>query len=202
VANATDAHRIRIQPNIRVPVTLIPGRASNFVLTTIYGEITMLKRALLLALMLVLAGCQFGNINVRPNGDGTASVTISMSESDVNGLIQAALARTSNPLLRDPRVDLQPGQIVINGTHDRRDGGGSVSGSINVALTVSGGKVQAQITAANIEGVPLSDGRIAELNQQLAQHFTDRVNRDNRNAQVTSINITDSTLDIGLTVSR
>src|SRR5688572_4673726 len=118
----------------------------------------MLKRsALLMMLMLLLAGCQFGNVNIQPNGNGSATVTITLSEADANALVQAALANMGNPLLRDPRIDLQPGQIVINGTHDRRDGGGTVSGSMNVSLSAASGGVQAQITAANIEGIALTD---------------------------------------------
>lgn len=161
----------------------------------------MLKRLVLLTVLpFVLAACQFGNVSVQRNEGGGAAVTITLSESEVNTLVQTALTGTGNPLLRNPTIDLQPGQIVINGTHDRRDGSGTVSGSVTVTLSVSGGKVQAQITAANIEGVALTDERIASLNQQLAIVFGNRINRDNRNAQVTAITITDSSIQITISV--
>ena len=108
----------------------------------------------------------------------------------------------SNPLLRDPKVDLQPGQIVINGEHDRRDGGGRVSGSVTMTLSVQNGALLAQITAADIEGLDMSDARIAEFNQRMAERMTARAGRDNPVVTMQSVTITDTDIQFVFTAQR
>ncbi|MBL8155980.1 MAG: hypothetical protein JNM70_17510, partial [Anaerolineae bacterium] len=58
-----------------------------------------------------MVGCR-ANLQVERSADGGVDVTATISEQDVNAAVADALAQ-SNPLLRNPQVDLQPGQIVI-----------------------------------------------------------------------------------------
>jgi hypothetical protein len=163
-----------------------------------------MKRWLMITLALVfaLAGCNFGNVDVQRNGDGSATVTATMSEADVNAIIQEALARAGNPLLRNPQVDLQDGQLVINGEHEKRDGSGTVSGTMTATVTAQNGALLAQITSLNIEGVDIGDARVAELNQRLADGFTRRANRDNRQVTVQSVTVANDSMVIVLNVTR
>src|SRR3990172_5965871 len=85
-----------------------------------------LRMLCVLLATLALAACNRGTVEVQGNGDGTATVTVTVTEAEIDAAIADALD-VSNPLLRDPVVDLQPGQIVVSGEHDRRDGGGGVS---------------------------------------------------------------------------
>lgn len=149
---------------------------------------------------LSLVGCR-GQFNVERNPEGGADVTITLAESDINAAITEALNERENPLLRDPQVDLQPGQIVINGTHDRRDGSGSVSGSLTATVTIQDGALLAQVTQADIEGVDLSDERIARFNERLAENFNRRASR-NDGLTMQSVTITDGDIEIKFNVRR
>jgi regulator of protease activity HflC (stomatin/prohibitin superfamily) len=161
----------------------------------------MLQRVFLFLVAVVsLAACQFGSVSVERNADGTADVTVSLTESEANTMIQAALEQSANPLLRNPSVDLQSGQLVISGEHDRKDGGGRVSGTASVTLAVVNGEIQAQVTSATFEGWDVSDARIAEFNQQLAAQLGGRARRDNARATLSSITISDNALNIVVTV--
>lgn len=160
-----------------------------------------LRLLLLMLVVLPLAACRRGTIEVQRNGNGTANVTVTVTEAEVNAAITDAL-NVSNPLLRDPTVDLQPGQIVISGEHDRRDGNGRVSGSVTMTLTVQDGALLAQIVSADIEGLDMSDARIAEFNQRMTERMTARAGRDNRAVDMQSVTITDSDVQIVFMAGR
>lgn len=163
----------------------------------------MIKRLILmLMLMGVLTACNRDNISVQPNGDGTATVSVNLGESEVNQMISTILAANANPLLRNPSVDLQNGQIVISGEHERRDGGGLVSGTLTMQISVTSGNVNAQISAVNIEGLTVNDERIAELNRQLAERLAGRARQNNGQATLSAINITNDALQIQITIRR
>lgn len=147
-------------------------------------------RVLLLILIATLgAACDRGNIQVDRNGNSSASITVTLTEAEFNSMINDALAG-SNPLLRDPIVDFQPGQIIISGEHERRAGAGRVSGTLTMTLSVQNGALLAQITAVNIEGLDLTDARITEFNQRLAERMTQRAGRDNPILTVQSVTVT------------
>jgi hypothetical protein len=163
----------------------------------------MTKKLAILSILvtLLVSACQFGGVNVSRNEDGTLNADVSLTESDVNTIIQNALAQSGNPLLRDPNVDLQNGQIVVTGTHDKRDGSGSVSGTMTLTVTVNNGALSVQVTALNVEGLVADDNRIAQLNQQLAGVFGQRGLGSNNRAQITAVTITDNALTFTLKVT-
>lgn len=163
-----------------------------------------LSSLILMSLLLVtLAACNRGEVtDVQRNPEGGVDVTVRLTETEVNEAITDALNAAANPLLRDPSVDLQAGQIVINGQHERRDGGGTVSGSLTVTVTVEGGALLAQVTQADIEGWDASNERIAQFNQRLAENFSRRANRDNQQITVTAVNITDTELEVTFNAKR
>ena len=142
--------------------------------------------------MLLVSACNFGNVGINRNADGSTDITIALTESDVNNIITNTLAPAQNPLLRDPQVDLQNGQIYITGTHDRRDGGGSVSGNLTVNASVTNGQVSVVATSLNIEGFAADDARLQDFNNQLAAGLGAGGLGANRDAQITSISITDN----------
>lgn len=154
-------------------------------------------------LVLTLAGCNRGEVtDVQRNPEGGVDVTVNLTEAEVNEAITDALATAANPLLRNPSVDLQPGQIVVTGEHERRDGSGTVNGSLTITVTVQDGTVLAQVTQSSIEGFDLTDERIAQFNTRLAENFTRRANRDNREITVTAITITDTELQVTFNARR
>ena len=168
-----------------------------------FGDKTMIQRLILVLIAIfTLAACNRDNVTISPDGEGSTTITVTLSEAEFNTLIATALANTENPLLRDPSVDFQNGQVVISGEHDRRDGNGRVSGTMTMQIQVVNGAIQAQITAVNIQGLDISDERIAELNQRLAEQLAERAQRDNPFTTLSSINITDDAIEINITVTR
>jgi hypothetical protein len=165
----------------------------------------MKTRALLCLVlaMAVLVGCRRGTLtDVQRDPNGGVDATFRMTEAEANDAISEALANSGNPLLRNPKVDLQPGQIVVNGERDTVNSGGRVSGSLTLTLTAQNGALLAQVTKADIDGVPLTDQRIQQFNQRLQDGFNRRANRDNKQITFQSVMITDSDIQITFNAKR
>lgn len=148
----------------------------------------------------ILSACG-GTVSIQRNPEGGANITITLSESDVNIAIQTALSQMTNPLLRNPSVSLEDGQIIINGEHDRRDGGGRVSGSITLVPRVSDGALEIQATAINIDGLEASDERLAQFNQRFASAITQRLNNAPR-IEILSVTVRADQLEAVFNVRR
>lgn len=164
-----------------------------------------MKTHLLIALLVALAltACRRGELtNIERNPEGGVTVTARLTEADVNAAVTEALAQAENPLLRNPQIDLQNGVIVVSGEHERRNGGGTVSGSINVTLTVQNGAILAQVSNLNIEGLDVADERLTTFNQRLANGFTARANRENRQITVDAVTITNDAIEITITAQQ
>ena len=164
-----------------------------------------MKIRLLMMCMLILglAACNRGNVSdVQRDPNGGVDATVSLTEQEVNDTVVEALAKQGNPLLRNPKIDLQPSQLVINGEHERLDGTGKVSGSITITITLQNGSLLPQITKAEIQGWDASDSRIAEFNQRLTDAFNRRANRDNKQITFKSITITDTNLTFTVNIKR
>jgi hypothetical protein len=156
---------------------------------------------LFLILVFGLAACN-RDVNVEVNGDGTATVSVSVTEAEVNTVVQTALGNRGNPLLRNPVVDLQNGQIVISGEHERRDGNGTVSGTVTLRATVVNSALQLEVTDVDIEGWDANDERIQQFNDRLEELLGGRARQNNGNATLQSVSITDDSLTIEILVSR
>lgn len=159
-----------------------------------------LRLFLLLVLVFSLAACN-RDVDVQVNGDGTADISVSVTEVEVNTVVQNALSG-NNPLLRNPSVDLQNGQIVVSGEHDRRDGGGTVAGTVTLSATVSNGELQVQVTSVNIEGWDANDERIQQFNDAIAERLGGRARQNNGNASLQSVSISNDSLTFVIRVSR
>jgi hypothetical protein len=156
---------------------------------------------LLLMLLFSLAACN-RDMSIDVNPDGSATISISLTEAEVNTFVQNALNASNNPLLRNPSVDLQNGQIVISGEHERRDGGGTVAGTITLSATVVNGQLQVQITDVNIEGWDAGDERIQQFNDALEERLGGRARQNNGNATLESVTISNDSLSIQIRVRR
>lgn len=159
-----------------------------------------LRILLVLIAALTLAGCRRGTIQIQPNGADGASVTVTWTEADVNAAVQDALTASGNPLLRNPKVDLQNGQIAVTGERDRVNGG-TVQGSFTLTLTAQNGTILPQISAVNVDGVTVNDQTVTALNDRLRDAFNRRANQTRR-VTVQSVTITDSSVQVVAEVQR
>lgn len=156
----------------------------------------MFTRMMLLFLVAVgLVACNRDSFGAQRNQEGGLDITVSATEAEVNTLIQTALTQSANPLVRNPSVDLQDGQIVISGEHDKRDGSGQrVNGTITVVPSVLDGRLAVQVTSVNIEGWDASDARVQEINQKIEQALQGRAVQDNPNVDLTRVMVSNDNL--------
>ncbi len=148
---------------------------------------------------LLLAACGAGRVEIiRERGSDVFQVTVELNEGDVAQLVADALTASANPLLRDPVVDLQNGQIEVTGTHERRDGGGSVNGRILLTASVQDEHLVLQATEINLEGVDVSDARIAQFNNNLAERISGRAGQRLSNITLTGVSVSDNLLVLTL----
>jgi len=146
-----------------------------------------------LLLALVLTGCRRGEVSIDRDA-GTLSVTL--TESDINTALKTILAARPNPLFRDPSADLQPGVIVLNGQHERRDGQGTVSGTVTLRPSVVDGAVHVSVEGVSVEDVDASDTRVQTFAEDLAALLNNQSSLRERRTTITALTITDSALEI------
>ena len=154
----------------------------------------------MLALMAIsafaLVGCRRGDLSIDRKA-GTVNVTL--SESDVNAAIEAAMAAAENPLLRNPSVDLRDGAIVVNGEHLRRDGSGqTVSGSVTISPAVANNQLSISVTAVDIEGVAIDDAQAQEFANRVAERINAAIARTVRVLEVSSLTVSDTGIEFAL----
>ncbi len=152
---------------------------------------------LVLALALAVAACN--RVEIERNPEGGATVTLTLTQSDLNTIISEALAAAPNPLLRNPQVTLQEGSVLVSGTHERRDGGGTVSGSFVVTFSIQDGALVAQVSSLNIEGYAVADSELADLNARLAGGMSRRADDGVR---FTSVTVTPQAVTLVFEVRR
>ncbi len=162
-------------------------------------------RILLLCILTMtgLAACNRGNVtDVERDPNGGVDATVTLTEQEVNDAVIEALSKQANPLLHSPKIDLQAGQMVINGEHERRDGKGTVSGSLTVTISIQDGTLLPRITKTDIEGFDATDSRISEFNQRLVEVFNKRANLDSKQITFKAITLTDTNLSFTINVKR
>lgn len=157
----------------------------------------------LLVLMAVsafaLVGCRRGDLSIDREA-GTINVTL--SESDVNAAIEAALAALAaaeNPLLRNPSVDLREGTLVVSGEHLRRDGSGqTVSGTVTFTPVVANNQLSISVTAVDIEGVALNDTQAQAFADRVAERINAAIARTVRVLEISSLTVSDTGIEFAL----
>jgi hypothetical protein len=149
--------------------------------------------------LIVLTGCNF---SAERNPGGGLDVTVAISEADVNTAVRQALDASADPLLRNPSVDLQNGRMVISGEHDRRDGGGRVSGSVTLSPGVTNGMLTLQASSLAIEGFEATDDRLVQFNERLAAGLNQLAASARGQITVQAVTVTDSELQVRFNAQR
>lgn len=165
-------------------------------------------RNLLIMISLIVSGlaltaCGAGRVEItRERGSDVFQIMAELNEADIAGLVEQALDNRNDPLLKDPVVDLQAGQIVVTGTAERRDGGGEVDGRLVIVPSVVDGQLAIEITEVDIDGTDLNDDRIERFNNNLSDRLARRAEQRNRQINFTSVSVTDDLLTLSLEATR
>jgi hypothetical protein len=135
--------------------------------------------ALLAVLVLGSLACTIGGLTLDKNA---ATIDINLTQDQINTIIQKAAAEntdTANQLLDSiTGVELHDGFVRLLGTTKGSDGS-EVNGSYATSFTAENDMLKAQIIAVNIPGVTLTDPRIAQMNQQMADALSKSVTESN-----------------------
>jgi hypothetical protein len=152
------------------------------------------------ALLTMAVGCTLGGVDVQGNPEGGLDITVRLTEAEVNSLVVGVLANNPGIPLRNVSVDLQPGQMILNGIYNRPMGG-TANGRIVVSVSAVNGVIQPVITQVDVEGFSANDATLRQFNEQLGQALGARGTQANRNARITVLAITDTTLTFTLRVN-
>ena len=119
------------------------------------------KFSLIALLVLIVGAMAFPTLAA----DKTKTVTVSLSESDINSSF-----RVTNPRLRtitDVKVDLQPGQVGIGGTYTTPKTS-PIPVSVTLAPTVSNGRVTWTVLSATANGKTASAELLTQINASIS----------------------------------
>ena len=147
---------------------------------------------LLVLSMLVLStlACSFSGVTL---GKGNAEVTVNLQEKGINELLQNTTNHigAEDILLSEiTRVDLQNGMIRVFGIYTKPDGS-DAEGSYDLALSAENGRIKAQITGADIEGVSLGDARVQRVNDELQKGLEESYQDSHGEVEFQSIQVTE-----------
>lgn len=135
--------------------------------------------ALLAVLVLGSLACTIGGLTLDKNA---ATIDINLTQDQINTIIQKAVAEntdTANQLLDSiTGVELHDGFVRALGTA-KVSNGSEVSGSYDTSFTAANDVLVAKIIAVSIPGVSLTDPRIAQMNQQMADALSKSVTESN-----------------------
>jgi len=122
------------------------------------------KFSLIALLVLIVGAMAFPTLAA----DKTKTVTVSLSESDINSSF-----RVTNPRLRtitDVKVDLQPGQVVISATYTIPKTS-PIPVSVTLAPTVSNGRVTWTVLSATANGKAASAELLTQINASISSSW-------------------------------
>jgi hypothetical protein len=135
--------------------------------------------ALLAVLVLASLACSVGGLTLNKNA---ATIDINLTQDQINTIFQKAAAENTDPsnqlLDKITGVELHDGFIRLLGTVKGSDGS-EVNGSYDTSFTAENDVLKAQIVAVNIPGVNLTDPRIVQMNQQMADALSKSVSESN-----------------------
>lgn len=162
----------------------------------------MKRFAILLCLSLLLAACGGrGDVQVERNPEGGATVTVTLTQEDLNLSISEAISDGDNTLLLNPQIVLSENLITVTGDYFTPSGE-QRSGTMTVVLGAADGLLTAEVTSVEIEGFDANAERLARINERLASALLRRANRENRVVTVESVSVTAARVEVVLNVQR
>ncbi len=159
-------------------------------------KITRRISLVLLAFVFLLSACK---ANISRNSDGSFDVETSISQTELQTAITAAIA---DPLIKDLTVSLQSGYVLVSGTRERlNDPSRTDTLSFRLDLGVSNGQLTASISNALLDGVAIEQNRVDHWNQTIANRIA-IIGNKNPNSTLKSVAITSSAVTMTWNITR
>ncbi len=162
------------------------------------SKITIIS--ILSVLMVTMLACAFGGVSLNRD---SATVNISLNEDQVNSMLANTTFTNDNPndiLRKIDRVEMYDGYMRLYGTAVTPDGT-EVKGSYDVELSTQNDLLSVKIIDADIAGIDMSDERLAEANQKIADALTKSVRESQGEVLYKSAAITDGKLTMTVQVN-
>lgn len=122
-------------------------------------------------LMLTMLACSFAGVSLNRD---SATINIELNQDQVNTMLANTTFSNDNPndiLRKLDRVEMYEGYMRLFGTAVTPDGT-EVKGSYDVELGTQNDQLTVKIIDADIAGIDLTDERLAEANQKIADALT------------------------------
>ncbi len=137
--------------------------------------------------------------NVARNGDGSLTVTTSMTQQELQDAITSSIA---DPLIKNVTVSLQSGYVLVSGGRQRlNDASKTDSLSFRLDLSVNNGKLVAVVTDAKVDNIAIEQNRVDNWNQTIANRLSNLGNK-NANATLQSVSVTSESVTMTWKVAK
>ncbi|NDJ62014.1 MAG: hypothetical protein GYB67_12860 [Chloroflexi bacterium] len=156
--------------------------------------------AALTLLVLPLVACNT-TFQVSVDEENT-TITMTMGESDVAALITPILEGGEQSQLSNTTVDLRPGEIFVSGDVRPEPAGPTYPGSLGIRIAAQNGDLVVELTSLDFAGFELNQQTISRINRDIADGLAQAATRNNGQARLTDITITNDTLSMTLVAPR
>ncbi len=128
-----------------------------------------------------------------------ATIDVSLSEERVDGLLRRAEVMVDESgqavLEQITAIDFRNGVIHVEGTYTAN--GATQTGSVDLAMSATDGRLNVQLTNVDIAGV--SQAQIERANEELAREFATAA--DQGDVQFTDVTVTDSEVQMTIRIN-
>jgi hypothetical protein len=148
---------------------------------------TLMIVVMVMMLSLSLSACKW---SAERNPDGSWTITGSVTEAEAQKAIDEGLA---DPLIKNVRVDFQPGVLAVTADRTSPDGSRTDALRFKVMLSVVNGHLGAVISDVQASGTPVDPALVAVWNQRIADRL-ERAGERRERSTLESVSVTDSDL--------
>lgn len=159
----------------------------------------MKQIGILLACLVFLTACAGINPALQlESRNGVSELTITFSERDVRGLMNAINTSGGQPLIRNAVVDLRDGELLARG--QVRDGstGRYYNGSLAAELGAENGWLTVTLTALSYNNWRADAVQLAESNAAIAKALADAAKNNTSGISLSGISISDTAMVVKL----
>ena len=126
---------------------------------------------------------------------GSGEVSLTLTEAQLTSLVALQLQQQQDPLITEPQVHLQDGQIIVTGKTQQ----GVISTQVEIVLTATvdaQGKPVIVVESADFGPIPVPSDMLAGISGLVDQILTSQLGAQATGVQLTQIAIAEGTMTI------